>query len=408
MSAQIIALAIVAPIVFFLARALMYAQIRLSGVRITPTQFPEAYRMVVEAAEAAGLRRVPDAYVMLGNGQINAFAAGHGHRRFIAVYSDLFEIGGAARDPEALRFIIGHEVGHIAAGHVSYFRLLGLSLFNQIPVLGNILSRAQEYTADNFGYRFCPQGARGQIKVLAAGKYLNADVNFDEFADRAVYERGLFTWLANLGMTHPANTWRAHALRDRSRPGRLIWRPKQNPPREPLSMVPAAEPAASWADPLQAGRFTDAYHPAPENQHWGINATHRWVPVERRDAPVPDLLDTLWVAPGVRRSPVPPQGPAGAGSVLRCAVRVEMRPAVQHLSTNGASEHKPRPAATGRRRRAGILSPVPCRERTRTAPGPYDDPRCAAPVAAPRHHSDSQDRDHPCPCTIAAPSCAQP
>ncbi|MBG7587758.1 M48 family metallopeptidase [Rothia kristinae] len=314
LSAQIIALAIVAPIVFFLARALMYAQIRLSGVRITPTQFPEAYRMVVEAAEAAGLRRVPDAYVMLGNGQINAFAAGHGHRRFIAVYSDLFEIGGTARDPEALRFIIGHEVGHIAAGHVSYFRLLGLSLFNQIPVLGNILSRAQEYTADNFGYRFCPQGARGQIKVLAAGKYLNADVNFDEYADRAVYERGLFTWLANLGLTHPANTWRAHALRDRSRPGRLIWRPKQNPPREPLSMVPAAEPAASWADPLQAGRFTDAYHPAPENQHWGINATHRWVPVERRDAPVPDLLDTLWVAPGVRRSPVPPQGPAGAGS----------------------------------------------------------------------------------------------
>ena len=62
LSAQIIALAIVAPIVFFLARALMYAQIRLSGVRITPTQFPEAYRMVVEAAEAAGLRFVAEAF----------------------------------------------------------------------------------------------------------------------------------------------------------------------------------------------------------------------------------------------------------------------------------------------------------------------------------------------------------
>ena len=76
--------------------------------------------MLAEAAEAAGLRRVPDAYVILGNGTMNAFAAGHGFRRYICLYSDLFEIGGKSRDPEALRFIIGHEVGHIAAGHVGY------------------------------------------------------------------------------------------------------------------------------------------------------------------------------------------------------------------------------------------------------------------------------------------------
>ena len=49
---------------------------------------------------------MPDAYVVLGNGTMNAFAAGHGFRRYICLYSDLFEIGGKSRDPQGLRFIM--------------------------------------------------------------------------------------------------------------------------------------------------------------------------------------------------------------------------------------------------------------------------------------------------------------
>ena len=256
---QTVGLLILGPIVAFIVRAIYYAQQRVRGVRITPTQFPEAYQMLAEAAEAAGLRRVPDAYVILGNGMMNAFAAGHGFRRYICLYSDLFEIGGKSRDPEALRFIIGHEVGHIAAGHVGYFRLIFTMLFNQIPVLSSALSRSQEYTADNFGYRFCPEGAEGAVKVLAAGKYLNKQVNFDELADRAVTDRGLAVWYVNLLASHPVLTWRAHALRDRTQPGRLFWRPTENPvkdaaPRVPV-LIPAAEPVHMWPDPIQSTEF---------------------------------------------------------------------------------------------------------------------------------------------------------
>ena len=46
-----------------------------------------------------GLRRIPDAYVVLGNGMINAAASGHGFRRFIFVYSDLFEEPGPPDAP---------------------------------------------------------------------------------------------------------------------------------------------------------------------------------------------------------------------------------------------------------------------------------------------------------------------
>ncbi|MGV3103957.1 M48 family metallopeptidase [Rothia sp. 32237D007AR] len=297
---QLVAIAIYLPLGIFFLRGLMYGGLRLSGVRITPTQFPEAYQMVVEAARAAGLRRVPDAYVVLGNGQINAFASGHGHRRFIAVYSDLFEIGGAARNPEALRFIIGHEVGHIAAGHASYFRLVFTSFFIQIPILGKLLSRTQEYTADNFGYRYAPDGAETTTTVLAAGKYLMNDVNFHELANRAVYERGFFTWFANLTTTHPPVTWRAHALRDRTEPGHLVWRPKTNPPY-PLSMIPAAEPAEAWADPLQATDHLATYPERAENQHWGsVNTTYR-PPAQYRDRTVDDMLYTGWMPPQYRQ-----------------------------------------------------------------------------------------------------------
>ena len=258
-----------APLLIYLVRGLNYAQMRINGVRMSPTQFPEGYRMVVESAAAAGMRKVPDAYVVSGSGTINAFASGHGWRRFIVVHSDLFEVGGAARDPEALRFVIGHEVGHLGAGHVSYWRLLLTMSIRQIPVLGNFLSRAQEYSADNFGYNYAgPQGAAGAIKVLAGGKYLNANVNFDEFADRAFTEGYLFVWASNLMSTHPVLLWRAQALRDRTQPGRLWWKPK-NQLRVVQSLPSGSDPTAAYPTPREALAFLDEFPPPPGPSRFG-------------------------------------------------------------------------------------------------------------------------------------------
>nr|WP_234974406.1 M48 family metallopeptidase [Williamsia sterculiae] len=220
-------LLLAAPLIIYLVRGMTYAKPRVNGVQMTPTQFPEGYAMVADAARRYGLEYVPDAYVVLGNGTINAYASGHGFRRFVVVYSDLFEIGGAARDPDALRFIIGHEVGHVAAGHVSYWRQLAATVGMAIPVVGSALSRAQEYTADNYGYFNQPSGSPGAIGVLAAGKYMLRMVDFDAFADRATHEHGFFTWATNLVASHPVLTWRAAALRNRSSAGRMFFRPRE-------------------------------------------------------------------------------------------------------------------------------------------------------------------------------------
>ncbi|HEX7353194.1 M48 family metallopeptidase [Brachybacterium sp.] len=263
------------PILAFFARAIMYAQMRATAVRMSPTQFPEGYRMVAAAAQQFGMRRVPDAYVLMGNGVLNAFASGHGLRRFVIIHSDMFEVGGRTRDPEALRFVIGHEVGHLAAGHVSYFRMVFTNVIRMIPLLGPAFSRSQEFTADNFGYACAPAGAPGVMGVLSGGKYLNAEVNVNELADRAATDPSLFVHWVNWTSSHPVTTWRAHALRDRSKPGSLwirpsgalfqaplppghVWSSKYPTPGDALAMLDAADAARPAGAESQFGRFPGA------------------------------------------------------------------------------------------------------------------------------------------------------
>ncbi|NLE78987.1 MAG: M48 family metallopeptidase [Rhodococcus sp.] len=234
---------LLAPIALAIARGQLYGSQQVNGIKMSPTQFPDGYRMVAEAAARFGMKTPPDAYVVLGNGHINAFASGHGLRRFVVVYSDMFEIGGQAREPDALSFIIGHEVGHIAAGHASYWRQLGQFAAQYIPVVGSALYRSMEYTADNHGYCVRPQGARGAMGVLGAGKYLVTVVGFDELADRATTERGFFPWFVNLLSSHPVLTWRAAALRNRTRHGSLFLKPSRiyRDPHYP-AQIPAGRP----------------------------------------------------------------------------------------------------------------------------------------------------------------------
>ena len=268
--ARFLLLVPVIPIILWVARAMLYAKLRATAVQMSPTQFPEGYRMVVEAARQFGLRRVPDAYVTMGNGQINAFAAGHGYRRFVVVHSDLFEIGGRARDPEALRFVIGHEVGHLAAGHISMLRLLFVTLGLNVPLVGKALVRAQEYTADNHGYAYAPEGVPGAMGVLSGGKYLGAEVN-------------------------------THALRDRSRPGRIMIRPPESTAWFPPPAPSASGRSGSW--------------PTPEQMLAVLNSTSSAVPSEEQFGRYPGVTYELPRDELRWASPVPVPVPVGTAPV---------------------------------------------------------------------------------------------
>lgn len=57
-------------------------------------------------------------------------------------------MGPRPKDPEALDFIVAHEVGRVAASQVTYSYTFVSSFIFILPLLGTALSWAKEYTAD--------------------------------------------------------------------------------------------------------------------------------------------------------------------------------------------------------------------------------------------------------------------
>ncbi|WP_159944200.1 MULTISPECIES: M48 family metallopeptidase [unclassified Nocardiopsis] len=212
------ALALV-PAACWKTRGLLYARLRAESVKISPTQFPEAHRLVVSLAARMGLRRTPEAYVRVR--PRTADAAGHGLRRYLVLSEELFDSGGRIRDPEAAAFLVAHQLGHVAAGHTGFWRRTATLGAELVPGLGSALSRTMEYTADNHAYAHVPEGAHA-ARIPAGGGRLYTRVNMGEMADRSRTDRGCSLLLYHLLVRRPGNTRRMAALRDRTRRGRVF------------------------------------------------------------------------------------------------------------------------------------------------------------------------------------------
>ncbi|WP_369797738.1 M48 family metallopeptidase [Nocardiopsis sp. CNT312] len=209
------------PAACWAARGLRYARQRAESVKISPTQFPEAYRTVTELSAVMGLHRVPEAYVRASGGRLATDASAHTTRRYLVLPDELFDPDGRPRDPDALAFLVAHQIGHITAGHLSYWRRVATLGAELVPGLGASLARAMEYTADDNAYACHPEGAH-TVRLFAGGTHLYTKVNMGEMADRARTDRGATLLLYHLLSRRPSNTRRMAALRDRRRYGRVF------------------------------------------------------------------------------------------------------------------------------------------------------------------------------------------
>jgi Zn-dependent protease with chaperone function len=203
-------------ILFLLAgHAVFLAHVKGNGVRLSEDQLPELYARCKAAAYKLGLDEVPEVYVLQSGGVLNAFATKLLSRRFVIIFSELVN---QCHDPRQLDFVIGHEMGHLAAGHLAWNAFLAPSQL--VPWLGPAYSRAREYTSDRCGHAFVGElepALRGLV-VLAAGGKLAANVDLQEYMKQCA-ETGHF-WMAvrELCMTHPYLCKRAAALADREAP----------------------------------------------------------------------------------------------------------------------------------------------------------------------------------------------
>ena len=197
-------------ILVFLAHVCFIWNLRGNAVQLGTDQMPALYRRVEELSRRVGLAETPDAYVIQAGGVLNALATRFLSRHFIVLFSDLLDACG--ENEEARDFIIAHELGHIAAGHLSWrwFLLPGLVT----PFLGTAYSRACEYTCDRYGFAACGESASALdgLSILAAGGKLGPGVNRRALARQ---REDLNTAWMTLGLwfsTHPPIAHRIAAL----------------------------------------------------------------------------------------------------------------------------------------------------------------------------------------------------
>ncbi len=196
-----------------------------SNLKVTPRNFPDLDAMLHELCGILDIARVPDLYIRWDYG-VNAFTAGV-ERPLIVLDSGCIDL----LDETELRFVLGHELGHIKSNHVLYHQMA-----IAIPIIGKIIGsmtlglgsligtglelallkwhRMSEFTADRAGCLACQDASAGSRALMkAAGlpaKYHNAAVTaefeaqaraFDDLDDSTLDL--VLKWLTSAGMSHP-------------------------------------------------------------------------------------------------------------------------------------------------------------------------------------------------------------
>jgi len=207
-----------------LNKSVLAGQLLGSAVKVGPQQFPRIHRIVEECASTLGI--APPQVYLVGNHTINAMTLGTDDDSFIIVHSGAVE---QFTDDE-LRFVIGHECGHVQNNHVVY--LTTLNLLTRIATMagGAILaplllplqlalsswSRAAEITCDRAGLLCCrdPRVATNSFLKLAIGsRKLFEELNTDAYLDQLREGRQGLGRVGEITASHPFLTKRVEAIR---------------------------------------------------------------------------------------------------------------------------------------------------------------------------------------------------
>ncbi len=166
-----------------------------NAVKVSDRQFSRIHSLTKECAETLGIV-APQVYVV-SSPVLNAGTYGTDEESFIQVFSALVD----AYTDDELRFVIGHECGHIHNKHVVYLTTLMFLRMMAEAYLGPIVmpaiiplnawSRRAEITCDRAGM-LCSKNegvaARALTKLVVGSKKLYEEFNLDAFLEQ--YEEG--------------------------------------------------------------------------------------------------------------------------------------------------------------------------------------------------------------------------
>ena len=166
--------------VFYLfAQSALIAHIKGNGIELSKDQFPDIYAQFTYCCDLLKFKNHPKAYILNGNGGLNAFATKFLGAHFVVLLSDV--VDAMAAHDDGVKFYIGHELGHIRMKHLSGVMLRWPVLW--LPLIGAAYSRARETTCDRHGLACCksPEGAGRALAALSAGSERWKHVNIPAY-----------------------------------------------------------------------------------------------------------------------------------------------------------------------------------------------------------------------------------
>lgn len=183
----------------FIQKVFIVAYMKGEGICVSENQFAGVFRQYVAMAEKLGIAKVPPLFILQQGGALNAFAIRFSRKNYVAIYSDIFAL--YEKDPDALNFVLGHELGHVKRAHMSKrFWTLPADF---IPFLGPAYSRACEYTCDNIGSSLAAGGKTNGLALLAGGTELYTKIDLAQYIEGARLNRTASVNFCGLFISHP-------------------------------------------------------------------------------------------------------------------------------------------------------------------------------------------------------------
>lgn len=213
-----------------------------NAVRVSADQFPRLHERLLSCCSIVGLKRVPELYVMTGNGMLNAFATRFLRHDYVVLLSDVVDT--LHDDEPALQFYIGHELGHIAQKHLT--RRWWLLPVLMTPLLGAAYARAREYNCDQYGLACSDMhSATTALALLAAGGQGLRGFNAEAYCAQSQNSGGFWMAFNELNNDYPWLSKRLSRLRQGAaavfpRRHRLAWLLSAFVPRTGFGLAGAA------------------------------------------------------------------------------------------------------------------------------------------------------------------------
>lgn len=201
-------------IVYLFVQSTLISHIKGNGVELSAAQFPDLHAHFVACCERLKMPEQPRAYVMNGNGGLNAFATKFLRTQYVVLLSDVAD--AMRQHPDGVRFYIGHELGHLRMKHLSWHFLRWPVLW--LPLVGAAYSRARESTCDRHGLACSssPDNAARALAALAAGGERWQQFDVKAYLEQTKQASGFWMSFHELTSAYPWLTKRVWRVIDRN------------------------------------------------------------------------------------------------------------------------------------------------------------------------------------------------